>query len=123
MVRERLNRKIKETVRDLRKRQTKAETILWQALRSRKLRGKKFLRQHPLVFDWEGQERFLVPDFYCHEASLVIELDGGIHRHQEVHDKIREDVLQNLGLQVLRFRNELVLNNLLMVLKTIKQYL
>ena len=123
MARQRLNRKIKETVRYLRKQQTEAETILWQALRSRQLLGSKFLRQHPLVFDWEGKERFLVPDFYCHEASLVVELDGGIHKQKEAYDKIREDVLKDLGLRVLRFRNELVINNLPVVLKTIREYL
>ncbi|MFH1684214.1 MAG: endonuclease domain-containing protein [Candidatus Margulisiibacteriota bacterium] len=122
-MRYRLKRVIKETVRDLRKNQTEAEAILWQELRNRKLNGKKFLRQYPIVFTWEDKEHFFVPDFYCHEAGLIIELDGGIHRRQKDYDKLREAVLQDLGLRVVRFKNKLVLNNLQAALEVIKGYL
>lgn len=100
-----LKRTIKQAVRDLRKRQTKAEQDLWVKLRNRQLKGKKFLRQHPIVFEWEGRERFFVADFYCHEAGLIIELDGKIHEKQKDYDKLRDFVLNNFGLKVIRFTN------------------
>lgn len=122
-MRYRLKRLIKETVRDLRKNQTQAEAILWQELRNRKLVGKKFLRQHPLVFQWEGKERFLVPDFCCHEAKLIVELDGGVHSKQKDYDILREGVLKELGFRTLRFNNSAVIKNLAIVLIKIKSQL
>ncbi len=62
---------LKATARRLRKRQTKSEKLLWQALRNRQLSDLKFLRQHPIGHS--------IVDFYCHENRLVIEIDGGIH--------------------------------------------
>ena len=100
-----LKQTIKQAVRDLRKRQTKAEQALWLHLRNRQLKGKKFLRQHPIVFEWEKKERFFVADFYCHEAGLIIELDGKIHEKQKDYDKLRDFVLNNFGLKVIRFTN------------------
>jgi very-short-patch-repair endonuclease len=61
--------------RDLRKRQTKAEEIFWQAVRNRKFLGNKFLRQHPIFYDLKGKESFFIADFYCHEKKLIVELD------------------------------------------------
>lgn len=51
--------------------------------------------------------RFIV-DFYCHELKLVVEVDGDIHELEEIkaHDKIRESVIRDLGLTVIRFTNE-----------------
>ena len=37
---------------DLRERETRAETVLWDALRGRRLAGLKFRRQHRLVRWW-----------------------------------------------------------------------
>ena len=64
-----------ELARELRKRQTSAETLLWQLLRDRRLLGFKFRRQH--------QFGNYVTDFYCREAALVIECDGSAHRGNE----------------------------------------
>ncbi|MCP1642776.1 very-short-patch-repair endonuclease [Pseudomonas citronellolis] len=58
-----------EFARELRRRQTDAERLLWSRLRDRRLLGWKFRRQVPL-----GP---YVVDFYCHERQLVVELDGG----------------------------------------------
>lgn len=92
-------------------------------MRNRQLNGEKFLRQHPIIFEHNGKERFLVPDFYCHEASLAVELDGGVHRKRKDHDAIREGVLNDLGLRVLRFKNRSILTNLPAVLQKIKSHL
>ena len=56
----------------LRHRMTPSEKVLWNAIRKRKLRGLKFLRQHPIGAS--------VVDFYCHERRLAIEVDGGSFR-------------------------------------------
>lgn len=53
-----------------------------------------------------------VLDFYCPKAHLVIEVDGGIHDHQLDEDAARTAYLAELGLRVLRFRNEEVLHRL-----------
>ena len=50
---------------------TEAEKRLWQILRGRRLRGYRFRKQVPL-------EKYVV-DFLCHEARLIVELDGGQH--------------------------------------------
>ena len=100
---------------ELRKRMTEAETILWEAIRNKRLQGLKFRRQHPI-------ERFIV-DFYCHQHKLVIELDGNIHELSEVkeNDLKREDELKDLNLNIIRFKNEDVLHNLPKVLEEILQ--
>lgn len=76
-------RRLKTTARNLRRRQTPSEAILWELLRGRRLAGKKFLRQHPIRFGWYGETRFFIADFYCAEAKLVVELDGPIHEFQQ----------------------------------------
>lgn len=111
---------ITQTVRDLRKRQTPAEAKLWQALRNRKLCGKKFLRQQPIIFELDGNRRFFVADFYCHEAKLVIEVDGGIHETQKEYDKLRTHIINTLGIRVIRFKNEEVIHSLKDTLAKIK---
>ena len=103
--------------RKLRKEQTEAERFLWVRLRGRKLKGFKFRRQHPIK-NW-------IADFYCHEAKLVIEVDGGIHlnKRQQQSDEGRTYELEGLGLKVLRFTNDEVISEINKVLKEIKSHL
>jgi very-short-patch-repair endonuclease len=114
---------IKQTARDLRKNQTGAEAILWEKIRNRKLAGKKFLRQHPIVFRWNRRKRFLFADFYCAEAHLVIELDGGIHHKQKDYDDARDQAMKVLGLTVMRFSNNEIENDIRGVLEGVKSKL
>jgi type I restriction-modification system DNA methylase subunit len=90
--------------RELRQKQTPAEEVLWQLIRGRQLAGMKFRRQHQ-IGDY-------VADFYCHEQKLVVELDGDIHGKpaKAKADAKRQKYLESLGLTVLRFQNETVLN-------------
>ncbi len=91
---------------DLRNTMTEAEKALWKNLRNRQIMGFRFRRQHPI--------NDFVVDFFCYEAKLVIELDGEVHDDisQKERDQERSKVLNGLGLNVIRFRNEEVLNNL-----------
>ena len=61
-----------------------------------------------------------MPDFYCESEKLAIELDGEIHKFTKKHDENRDETLNELGIKVIRFKNEEVTNNLQYVLKTIK---
>jgi very-short-patch-repair endonuclease len=99
------------SARDLRQRQTSAEEILWDALRGRRLDGLKFRRQHPV-----GP---FVLDFCCVERRLAIELDGEVHATQADRDAEREKLLAATGFRILRFPNEAIRRDLLLVLKTI----
>jgi very-short-patch-repair endonuclease len=108
--------------RELRRKQTPAEVILWQNLRNRNLTGKKFLRQHPIcVESIFGRKLYYIPDFYCHEARLVVEADGPIHLFKKEYDKNRDEVLAGLGLVILRFTNDEILNDLNQVINAIKE--
>jgi very-short-patch-repair endonuclease len=89
----------------LRRNRPSAEEILWACLRNHRLIGAKFRRQHPL-----GR---YIADFYCHEARLAIELQGGIHNQtdQREYDAIREEVIEQLGIKILHFTNDEVKQN------------
>lgn len=82
---------------------TEAEARLWQALKDRRLGGWKWRRQVP-------RGRYIV-DFYCAEAKLVVELDGGQHSEQVAYDTRRTAQLNAEGQRVLRFWNSDVLTN------------
>jgi len=115
---------ITELCRELRKRQTPAEILLWQQLRNRELSNKKFLRQHPIyIKSIQGKMLFYIPDFYCAEAKLVIEADGPVHHFKKQYDKNRDEVLAALGLRILRFENEKILKDSELVIDKIKAML
>jgi very-short-patch-repair endonuclease len=98
--------------RGLRRRETDAEKKLWSRIRDRKIDGWKFRRQVPY-------DRYVL-DFFCFEASLVIEVDGGQHAEERaVYDRARTAFLEQEGLKVLRFWNGDVLTNLDGVIETI----
>lgn len=109
--------------RELRKRQTRAESILWSELRNRKFLGKKFLRQHPIFFEYKKVKAFFIADFYCHEHRLVLEVDGKNHDYQKEYDEYRTHVVNVLGMRVVRFENEQVQKNLNKVLESLSQVL
>jgi len=116
-----LDRLIKQTARKLRREQTESETMLWQILRDRKLSGIKFLRQHPILLYLEGKQRFFIADFYCHEAGLIVELDGAIHMQRKDYDNARDHVLQGLGLRIIRIKNQDIKDNPQKVINVIKK--
>ena len=109
--------------RELRRNSTMAEDLLWQRLRNRKLNNKKFYRQHPLYFDLLGRETFYIADFFCYEDKLVIEIDGAYHESQRYKDELRTEVINLLGVRVIRFMNEEVEKDVKKVLEEIKKEL
>jgi very-short-patch-repair endonuclease len=111
----------KKLVRLLRKNQTKSECLLWEALKNRNLNDFKFIRQYPILL-MEQNIKF-VADFYCAKRKLIIELDGEIHEKQIEYDEYRTSLLNLKGYTVLRFKNDLVENNIAEVLLKIKSYL
>ncbi len=114
---------ITQLARELRKNQTPSEKLLWEKLRNRKLKGYKFLRQHPILYEsFNNNNKYFIPDFYCAEMKLIIELDGEIHNFQREYDKNREAILNDLGLIVLHFKNEDLLN-IKKVLNQISQHI
>lgn len=110
----------KVVARELREKQTKGEIIFWEAVRNRRFIRKKFLRQHPIFYDHFGKETFYVADFYCAEARLIVEIDGKIHEHTKGPDKLRSSVISDLGMKVVRFKNEDVEQNLKRVLRELR---
>ena len=91
---------------------TPAEKLLWQEVRAKKL-GVRFRRQQIIA-------GFIV-DFYCHKAALVIEVDGDIHDLQKDEDTRREKALREMGLRIVRFRNDEVVKNLSTVVGKIRE--
>jgi very-short-patch-repair endonuclease len=86
--------------RNLRIRETNAETIFWQHVRNGKLNGLKFKRQHSIG-------NYIV-DFYCASEMLVIELDGSVHnsKEQKEKDQLRDKNLREINFKILRFKNQ-----------------
>jgi very-short-patch-repair endonuclease len=99
--------------RTLRRTMTPDEEILWSRLRNGGLNGLKFRRQVPFG------PYFL--DFYCAEARLAIEVDGGQHFQEDVieYDRVRSDYLRRHGLRVVRYSNKDVLASMGVVLEEI----
>ena len=105
-----------QRARELRNNATHAESVLWIYLKN-KPSGYKFRRQHPYSM--------YILDFYCHSLKLVIEVDGSIHNNEDVktNDAERQIALQNDGLSVLRFQNDLVIKTPEKVIQEIENFL
>jgi len=96
--------KIKNTCRWLRQHATPAERKFWGLVRNRRFLQLKFYRQYAI--------EFFVADFCCYHCRLIIEIDGGIHLLQPKYDEFRTAIINELGFRVIRFPNDLVLNNI-----------
>ena len=96
---------VKDLRQGLRKTATPAEISLWQFLKKSQVEGLKFRRQHSV-----GE---FILDFYCPEIKLGIELDGEVHNTPMAYerDMIRTKFLNQNGISVLRYHNDVVFNN------------
>ncbi|HEY6565262.1 MAG TPA: endonuclease domain-containing protein [Pirellulaceae bacterium] len=104
-----------ERRRELRQRSTKAESLLWTAMRNRKMGGLKFRRQHSIGH--------YIADFACLEIKLVIEVDGDYHEHVAPSDNIRQRFFESEGFRVLRFTNDDVIADVDAVLVAVQRFL
>ncbi len=96
-------RDMKALRRQLRSNGTPAEGRLWNILKGKKVGGLQFRRQYSV-----GQ---YILDFYCPALKLAIELDGNYHYNtaNSEHDMDRdEELLNDYGIQTLRFENKIV---------------
>jgi very-short-patch-repair endonuclease len=111
------NKKLKEYSRSLRSNMTDAERLLWSRIRRKQLKNHQFYRQK-LIGDY-------IVDFYCPKAHLVIEVDGGQHYSSEgkQKDRLRDEYMAQVGLNVLRFSDREVFENLDEVVETIWRHL
>ena len=83
--------------RDLRTNATPQERRLWY----------EYLRQHPVRFQRQKAIGTFIADFYCHQARLIVELDGGQHYTEEskAYDANRTAYFESMGMVVVRFPN------------------
>ena len=100
-----------DRARELRRQMTAEEKLLWTYLRAHRNSGLHFRRQQVIA-------GFIV-DFYCHKASLVVEVDGPIHERNPEYDHERDEILISRGLRILRLTNEQVQQDLCAVLAEI----
>ena len=91
------NAALKRNAQNLRKNQTKEESLLWNM----------FLKRYPLRFRRQFIIGNYIVDFYCHGAKLAVELDGSQHYDpaEAEKDRIRTAYLESQGVSVLRFSN------------------
>ena len=104
-----------ERARELRRKLTLPEVVLWNAIRGRRLGSARFRRQHP-----RGP---YILDFFCEDARLAVEVDGSGHEHpdQHAHDVRRTAWLNARGIEVHRISARDVLENLEGVLTDLKR--
>ena len=83
--------------RNLRNNMTPWERKLWY----------EYLSKYPVRFQRQKAIGEFIVDFYCAKAKLVVELDGGGHYYkgQIAADERRTEVLQAMGLRVVRICN------------------
>ena len=100
---------------NLRNNPTEAEKLLWKKLNCDPFKQYHFRRQHPI--------HHFIADFYSHQLKLVIEVDGEYHEssEQKIKDQTRTELIQFQDLNVIRFTNQQVIQNMEKVLKIISE--
>jgi very-short-patch-repair endonuclease len=107
---------LKAFARDLRKNSTKAEILLWQQIKNRRL-SYQFHRQVPM-------DQYIV-DFYCHELMMAIEVDGISHDSEEacISDRNRQHRLEQFGVKFLRIDDSDIMKSIENVIKSIELFI
>ena len=112
------NSRLQPVANTLRNKATKAEACLWKyVLRAGQMKGYRFRRQRPVLN--------YVVDFMCQPLMLIIELDGGVHKDENVaiRDAKRQAELQFAGFTLIRFTNIEVLQTIEQVRKRIAEWI
>lgn len=109
---------LKAKARELRKNSTPAERKFWLVWKqTEQYQEHTLTRQKPL-------DNYIA-DFYCAKLKLVIEIDGASHYTPEAkeYDARRTQVLQKYGLNILRFTNTEVEENIEGVMERVFSYI
>lgn len=111
------NPKLIPFARELRNHSTKSEIIFWLKIRGKAFYGYDFHRQKPI-------DNYIL-DFYCDALLLAIEIDGYSHQFLEVFNKdtIKEKRMNELGISVLRFSDEQVLQDMENGIRALEDYI
>ena len=107
-----MNFYIKNVEKILRREATQMERKFWKAVRNRNFLNLKFVRQHPINYQYDGKDRFFVADFYCAAHKIAIEIDGLIHNDQAESDAERTQIILSTGIEIIRFKNRDVAHDL-----------
>jgi very-short-patch-repair endonuclease len=86
--------------RRLRRGASATERRLWRILRGRRLAGFKF-RHRSLVYGY-------IPDFWCPEAKLAIEIDCKEYAAKQNRDAVRDTRFFSHGIHTVHVSSELV---------------
>ncbi len=91
------NKELTTLAQSLRKNMTKEEKKLWY----------QFLKDYPVQFKRQVTCGEYILDFYCPKLKIAIELDGSYHQISTIskNDKLREDYINSVGIDVIRFSN------------------
>ena len=97
------NPTLSKNAKNLRKNMTKEERHLWY----------DFLRNYPIRFLRQKVIDDYIVDFYCHEARLIIELDGSQHYEENamIKDRIRTEIIEQRNFIVIRIPNNEINQN------------
>jgi len=104
-----------EKARKLRNNSTFTEIMLWNYLKNKQMKGYDFHRQKAI-------DKFIV-DFFCVELMLAIEVDGESHYGNEERDRYRQNQLEKLGVNFLRFKDMEVRHRLDKVIENIEDWI
>ncbi len=111
------NKNLKQIAKQLRKQMTLSEVLLWNHLKNYQMMGYDFDRQRPI-------DNYIV-DFFCKDLMLAIEVDGFTHQLEGVaeNDVVRQEKLESLGVNFLRFEDVSVKKDLTSVLDQIASWI
>jgi|ERR1043166_2268918 very-short-patch-repair endonuclease len=104
-----------ERARELRRKMTLAEVLLWKQVKGKQFWGYDFDRQKPL-----GRR---IVDFYSKELALAVDVDGSVHDYTREEDEQRHKEIEALGITHLRFWNYDVKNDIGSVIKRIEEWI
>lgn len=97
------NKKNIVLAKNLRSNATPEENHLWY----------DFLSKYEIRFQRQKAIDNFIADFYCHQAKLIIEIDGSQHLTEEnvKKDEFRTEILEGYDLKIIRFTNRQIDTN------------
>lgn len=100
-------RQLKIYAKKLKDNPTKSESI-----------AKKLLKKANIPFREQIPFKYYILDFIVTNRLLIVEIDGGYHKNRSLKDKKRDIFCNEMGLKVLRIKNE----NVNSIIKKVKKY-